>query len=404
MGDRDKEANVSEKEVYIVSAVRTAVGSFGGSLAPVSAPKLGGVVIKEALQRAGASADLVKDISMGCVLSAGQGQAPARQAALNAGIPDTVPCTTVNKVCGSGLQSVVLESRAILLGELDVAVAGGMENMSQCPYILPKARDGYRLGHGEIQDAMVKDGLWDVYNDLHMGTCADTVANEQDITREAQDDFAVASYTRAAYATDTGANKAEIVPVEIPQRKGDPLVFAEDEGPKVFNETKMRKMPPAFNRKDGTITAGNASSINDGAGAVVLASGEAVKAHNLTPLARVVSWGMGAMDPLHFTMAPTIAIRNALESASMKTTDIDYWEINEAFATVPILAMRELGLDHDKVNPLGGAISIGHPIGGSGARILVTLLNVLKRNSAKRGLASLCIGGGEGIALIVEAP
>ncbi len=394
---------MSRTEVYIVSAARTAVGSFGKSLASIPATSLGSVAIKCAMERAAVVGSSVEEVSMGCVLQGGQGQAPARQASIGAGIPVSVPCTTANKVCGSGLETAVIAARAIKLGEMDIAVAGGMESMSTCPFLLPKARTGYRLGHGDVLDMIVKDGLWDVYSDTHMGTCADLLAKEQNISREEQDNYAVSSYKRALKSIDEGHSKWEIAPVEIPTRKGAPVLFDEDEGPKIFNEEKMRQMSPAFNRKDGTVTAGNASALNDGAAAVVLASEAGIKAHNLTPLARIVSWGVGAMAPERFPMAPAIAVRNALKSAGMNVADIDFFEINEAFAIVPILAMREFDLDLARVNALGGAISIGHPIGASGARILVTLLNVLRLNKAKFGLASLCIGGGEGIAVIVEA-
>ncbi len=393
---------MSNTEVYIVSSARTAVGGFGGSLASVPSASLGSVAIQAALERAGLKGDAVQEVSMGCVLSAGQGQAPARQASLGAGVPESVPCTTVNKVCGSGLQAAILMARPLGLGEIDIAVAGGMENMSACPYALPKARNGYRLGHGEVVDLMVRDGLWDVYDDIHMGMCADRLAKAQDISREMQDDIAVASYERAVAAIADGRAKPEIAPVAVPSRKGPPVIFDEDEGPKIFDEAKMRKMGPAFNRKDGTITAGNASSINDGAAAVVLANPAGLEAHRLTPAARIVSWGVGAMAPGKFPLAPTIAIERALRAAGMTADDIDFWEINEAFAIVPILAMRAFDIPHERVNTLGGAISIGHPIGASGARILVTLLNVLRLEKARYGLATLCIGGGEGIAMIVE--
>jgi acetyl-CoA C-acetyltransferase len=339
---------------------------------------------------------------MGCVLTGGLGQAPARQASIGAEIPVSVPCTTIGKVCGSGLQSIILAARGVALGETDVCVAGGMENMTATAYALLKARGGYRMGDNKIIDMMVRDGLWDVYNDLHMGMCCDLTAKEENVGREEQDDYSAASYTRAQQATEEGTNKWEIVPVEIPQRKGDPVVFDQDEGPKVFNEKKMRSLKPAFNRDGGTVTAGNASSINDGAAAVVLASEDGIKRHGFKPLARIVSWGFGAVEPRRFPLAPPISVKNALKAASLEAKDIDWWEINEAFAVVTILAMREFDLTMDNVNPLGGAVSIGHPIGASGARILTTLLNVLNINQDKYGLATLCIGGGEGNAMIVE--
>jgi len=357
---------MSRKEVFICSAARTPVGEFQGSLTTVPATKLGTITIAEALKRAGIKPDVIDECYMGNVLTGALGQAPARQAWIGAEGPASVPCTTVGKVCGSGLQSVILGARGLMLGEGDVMVTGGMENMTATAYALPQARNGYRMNAGKkaLLDMMVNDGLWDVYNDIHMGMCCDMTAKEENVSREEQDDYAVASYTRAQKATAEGLNKWEIVPVEIPQRKGDPIVFAEDEGPKVFNEAKMRKLKPAFNRDGGTVTAGNASSINDGAGAVVIATEEGMKKHGMTPLARI--------------------------------------EINEAFAAVTLLAMREFKLGMDNVNPLGGAISIGHPIGASGTRILTTLLNVLNMNKGKYGLATLCIGGGEGNAMIVE--
>jgi acetyl-CoA C-acetyltransferase len=393
---------MSRKEVFIVSAARTAVGEFLGSLPDVPAVKLGSIAIGAALERAKVPADAVGEVYMGCVLTGALGQAPARQAWLGAKGSIGVPCTTIGKVCGSGLQAVIMGARALALGETGLAVAGGMENMTATAYALTKARGGYRMGNAPMIDMMVNDGLWDVYNNLHMGMCADLTAKEENVTRQEQDDFAVASYTRAQRATAEGTNKCEIVPVEIPQKKGDPLVFAEDEGPKVFNEQKMRGLKPAFNKDGGTVTAGNASSINDGGAAVVLAHEDAVKKHNLKPLARIVSWGFGALEPRRFPVAPVIAVKNALAAAKLEAKDIGWWEINEAFAVVTLLAMREFKLGIDNVNPLGGAISIGHPIGASGARILTTLLNVLNINKGKYGLATLCIGGGEGNAVIVE--
>ncbi len=393
---------MSKNDVFIVSAARTAVGSFNGSLTTVPATKLGSIAIAEAVKRAGVPGEAIGEIYMGNVLSGALGQAPARQAALGAEIPNSVPCTTISKVCGSGLQTVILAARGVMLGESDFSLAGGMENMSATSYALPKARGGYRMGNGQLVDMMVNDGLWDVYNNKHMGLCVDGVAAEEKVTRKEQDDFAVESYTRARKATQEGTNKWEIVPVEIPQRKGDPKVFDVDEGPQVFNEEKMRNLKPAFNRDGGSVTAGNASSINDGGGAVMLASESAVKEHNLTPLARIVGWGFGAREPERFSLAPVIAVKNALKATGLEAKDIDWWEINEAFAVVTLLAMREFKLDLDIVNPLGGAISIGHPIGASGTRILTTLLNVMNSKKGKYGLATLCIGGGEGNALIIE--
>ncbi|MCU0664866.1 MAG: thiolase family protein [Myxococcota bacterium] len=392
----------TRKEVYIVSAARTAVGSFGGTLSTIPATKLGSITIAEAVKRAGIPADAIGEVYMGQVLTGAVGQAPARQAALGANIPVSVPCNTIGKVCGSGLQTVILGSRALALGECDAVVAGGMENMSMAGYALNQARYGYRMGNGQMIDMMVNDGLWDVYNNIHMGMCCDLTAKEENVSRKDQDDYAVASYTRAQKATSEGLNKSEIVAVPIPQKKGEPMMFVQDEGPKVFNEEKMRALKPAFNKDGGTVTAGNASSINDGAAAFVLASEDAVKKHNLKPRARVVSWGFGAVEPKRFPVAPVTAIKNALSAGKLSAKDIHFWEVNEAFAVVTLLAMRAFDLSLAQVNPLGGAISIGHPIGGSGARVLTTLLNVLELNKAKYGLATLCIGGGEGNALIVE--
>lgn len=395
---------MSRKEVFICSAARTAVGSFMGSLAGVPAVKLGAIAIEEALRRANLQPEAVGEVYMGNVLTGSLGQAPARQAWLGAkGVVGT-PCTTIGKVCGSGLQGVIMAARALALGEVDVAIGGGMENMSATAYALPQARSGYRMNAPKngLVDMMVNDGLWDAYNDIHMGMCCDLTAKEENVTREQQDDYAVQSYTRAQKATKEGLNKSEIVPVMIPQKKGDPIAFAEDEGPKVFDEKKMRALKPAFNKDGGTVTAGNASSINDSGAALVLATGEGVKKHGMKPMAKIVSWGFGAVEPRRFPVAPVIAIRNALGSANLEAKDISFWEINEAFAAVTLLAMREYRLPLEIVNPLGGAISIGHPIGASGARILTTLLNVLDRNKGRYGLATLCIGGGEGNAIVVE--
>jgi acetyl-CoA C-acetyltransferase len=399
-----EEERMSRKEVFICSAARTAVGSFNGSLTGVPAVKLGTIAIKEALKRADVKPEAIGEVYMGCVLTGALGQAPARQAWLGATEIASTPCTTVGKVCGSGLHAAVMAMRALALGEIDVAVGGGMENMSATAYALPQARAGYRMNAPKngLLDMMVNDGLWDVYNDIHMGMCCDLTAKEEGVGREQQDDYAVASYTRAQKATKEGLNKVEIVPVMIPQKKGDPVPFAEDEGPKVFDEKKMRALKPAFNKDGGTVTAGNASSINDGAGAFVLANEDGLKKHGLKPMAKVISWGFGAVAPRRFPVAPVIAIRNALSAAKLDAKEIHFWEINEAFAAVTLLAMREYKLPLEIVNPLGGAISIGHPIGASGARILTTLLNVLEMNKAKLGLATLCIGGGEGNAIIVE--
>jgi len=394
---------MSEHEVFVVGAARTAVGSFLGGLSTVPAPRLGALCIRESIKRAGISDDVIDEVMMGQVLTGAQGQAPARQASIFAGLPASIPCTTIGKVCGSGLQTIILGTRTIKAGEADIIVAGGQENMTLASYALEKARTGYRLFNGELVDMMVRDGLWDVYTNQHMGSCADKTAAEYEVGREEQDDYATLSYTRAQKAIADGKFKGEIIPVEIPQRKGDPVIFDTDEGPGVFNEQKMRKLRPAFEKGEtASITAGNASSINDGAGAVVLASAEAVKKHKLTPVARIVSSGLGARESHHFPLAPIIAVKNALARAGFKASDIDRWEINEAFAIVPILAMKKFDLTTDNVNLWGGAISIGHPIGASGTRIFITLLSVLKDTGGRYGLCTPCIGGGEGNAVIIE--
>ena len=391
---------MSQREVFIVAAARTPVGSFQGSLAEVSAPKLGSIAIKGALERSGLGADDVQQTYMGNVLTAGVGQAPARQAARGAGIPDRVPATTVGKVCGSGLEAVVLGTKSILLSEADVVVAGGQESMTKAPYIMPSARAGLRMGHSTILDSMIVDGLWDPYKDWHMGNAGELCAKEHDFTREAQDAFAIESYRRALAAQESGAFAAEIVPVVI-EGKGASTTVSLDEEPKRARFDKMPTLKPAFD-KAGTITAANASKVNDGAAALILASGEMVKKKGLTPLARVVGWGHHAQAPEWFTTAPVGAIQAACARAGITPKDIDLYEINEAFAVVAMVAEKELGIDHARVNVRGGAIAIGHPIGASGARVLTTLLFSMKERGARRGLATLCIGGGEAVALIVE--
>jgi acetyl-CoA C-acetyltransferase len=391
------------RDVFIVGAARTPIGSFAGELASLSAPKLGAIAIKAALDRAGVPADAVGEVIMGCVLTAGVGQAPARQASLGAGIPDSVGCMTINKVCGSGLKSVMLGAQSIMVGDNEIVVAGGMESMSSAPYLLPKARDGYRMGHQQVIDDMIFDGLWDPYKDCHMGNCAEICAKEKQVSRQEQDELAALSYTRALAATKDGKFKAEIVPVEVPQRKGPPKVVAEDEEPKRGDVTKLGALRPAF-AKDGTVTAGNASSINDGAAAVILASKEACEKHGLKPLARIVGWGSHAQAPEWFTTAPAAAIEKTLKKLGLTTGDIDLYEINEAFAVVSVANNRLLGLTPENVNVRGGAVALGHPIGASGTRVLVTLLHALADHGKKRGLASLCIGGGEAVAMVVERP
>ena len=390
------------QKAVIVSACRTPIGAFNGALSSMSAIKLGSAVIREALSRINLKPETVDEVIMGCVLPAALGQAPARQAALGAGLPTNVECMTINKVCGSGLKSVMLGAQAVMLGDADIVVAGGMENMSQSPYYLEKARGGYRMGHGQIVDGMVKDGLWDVYNDFHMGNAAEICASEKSISREQQDDFAVISYKRAQTAQENGWFDQELVPVSIPQRKGDPVVVFQDEEPKKVNFDKMVKLRPAF-VKEGTVTAANASKINDGAAALVVMSEQKAKDLNLIPIGRIIAQGSFAHDPVWFTTAPVFAIKKVLEKAELNLSDIDLFEINEAFAVVLLAAQKGLNLPLEKINIHGGAVALGHPIGASGARILTTLLYAMKRTGAKRGLATLCIGGGEASALIIEA-
>jgi acetyl-CoA C-acetyltransferase len=391
------------KDVVILSGARTPIGSFQGELASIAAPRLGAVAIKAALERSGvpAASALIGEVYMGCVLPAGQGQAPARQASIAAGIPAAVGAVTVNKVCGSGLKAVVLGANAIAVGEHDVVVAGGMESMSNAPYLLPKAREGLRLGHAQVIDSLIQDGLWDAYGNVHMGDCGELCAKEKNVTRKDQDDFAAESYRRALRAQAEGQFRGEIAPVEVPQRKGPPKVVSEDEEPKRGDIDKLPTLRPAF-QKDGTITAGNASSINDGAAALVLASAELAKSQGWKPLARIVGSAGHAQAPEWFTTAPAGAITTLLKKVGWKTSDVDLWEINEAFAVVSVINNRMLGLDPARVNVWGGAVALGHPIGASGARVLVTLLSALAAAGKQRGVASLCIGGGEGIALAVE--
>jgi acetyl-CoA C-acetyltransferase len=387
--------------VYIVSAARTPVGAFLGSLSSLAAPRLGAVAIGAALERAKLSPDAVDEVFMGNVLSAGIGQAPARQASIFAGLPNTVPTTGVSKVCGSGLQAVVLGAKTVALGDADVVVAGGMESMSNVPYYLPKGRTGYRMGDGAIVDGMIFDGLFDPYNKFHMGEAAELCAKEFSITREAQDAFAHESYRRAIGAQKDGSFKGEIAPVEVSGGKGEKTVVTEDEEPKRYLPEKMPTLKPAF-KKDGTITAANASKIDDGAAAVVLASERAVKERGLRPLARVVGYGAAAQAPEWFTTAPAVAIDKTLAKLGLKAGDIDLYEINEAFAVVTMACATKCGLDPATVNVRGGAVALGHPIGASGARVLTTLLYAMEQKNAKRGLATLCIGGGEAVALVVE--
>jgi acetyl-CoA C-acetyltransferase len=390
------------KKVVIASAVRTAIGSFGGSLAGVSAVDLGATVIKEALNRAKIKPDMVDEVFMGCVLQAALGQNVARQASIRAGIPVEVPTMTINKVCGSGLRSVSLAFQSILTGDNEIVVAGGTENMSQAPYYLPKARWGLRMGNGEVVDGMIYDGLWDIFNGYHMGITAENLAEKYGITREEQDEFAAASQQKAEKAIKEGKFKDEIIPVEIPQRKGDPVIFDTDEFPRPGTTVeKLAKLKPAF-KKDGTVTAGNASGINDGAAALVIMSEEKAEELGVEPLATIVAWASGGVDPSIMGIGPVPATKKAMEKAGLTVNDMDLIEANEAFAAQSIAVARELKFDMERVNVNGGAIALGHPIGASGARILVTLLHEMKKRNSGYGLATLCIGGGMGTSLIVK--
>ncbi len=397
-----REGYMSMRDVVIVSAARTPVGSFGGALGQISGVDLGSIAIKEAIARAGLAPEQVEEVIMGNVLSSAQGQNTARQASMKAGVPQEVPAWTVSKVCGSGLKAVVCAAQAIISGDADIIVAGGMESMSQASYALPKARFGYRMGNDSFVDTMIVDGLTDAFHNVHMGITAENIAEQFGISREEQDHFSATSQNRAETAIKAGTFEAEIVPVVIPQKKGDPVVISQDEFPR-FGTTpdSLAKLRPAF-KKDGTVTAGNASGINDGAAAVVVMSKEKAEALGLTPLAMITSWGSAGVDPLIMGTGPIPATRKALAKAGLKIEDIDVVEANEAFASQALEVVKELKLDLDKTNLNGGAIALGHPIGASGARILVTLLYELKRQEARRGLATLCIGGGQGIAMIVE--
>ncbi len=389
------------RNVVIASAARTPIGSFLGSLASVPAPKLGSVAIRAALERAGIDGGDVDEVLMGCVLPAGVGQAPARQASRGAGIPDHVGCVTLNKVCGSGLKTVMMAATEIMAGEADVVVAGGMESMSNAPYYVKKARTGYRMGHGELLDGMIYDGLWDPYHDHHMGHAGELCARECGIDRERQDAYAAESYRRALAAIESGAFDEEIVPVEVPQRKGDPVVVSKDEEPFRGKIDKLPELRTAF-QKDGTITAGNASSINDGAAAVVVMAEEVAKARGIEPLARIVGQAGAAQAPEWFTTAPAVSIEKLLQKTGRKVEDVDLWEVNEAFAVVALVNQDKIGIPGDRLNVRGGAVSLGHPIGCSGTRILVTLLYAMKQLDKHVGVASLCIGGGEAVAVMVE--
>jgi acetyl-CoA C-acetyltransferase len=389
------------KDVVILSAARTPVGTFLGKLSSLPAPALGAAAIRGALGRASVRPDEVEQVIMGNVLQAGIGQAPARQASLAAGIPNTVPCITLHKVCGSGMRAVMDAANAIVAGEYEVAVAGGMESMSNAPYLLERARSGYRMGNSVLVDSMIKDGLWDPYKDIHMGNCAEMCVAKYHFTREEQDAFALESYKRAQNASKTCLFSEEIVPVEIPQKKGDPVKVETDEEPFAAPLEKMGSLRPAF-QKDGSVTAANSSKINDGAAALVVASEEKAKQKGWKPIARIVASAGVAQAPEWFTTAPVGAIEKLLAKTGLQVADIDLFEINEAFAVVAMAAIRELKLDPARVNVRGGAVALGHPIGASGARILTTLIHSLRKSGGRRGVAAICIGGGEATAMLVE--
>ena len=387
-------------ETYICSYARTPIGAFQGSLSTISATSLGSVVIKDVIKRASVELDLVNEVIMGNVLSANLGQAPARQASVGADLPISTECMTINKVCGSGLKSVMLGDQSIKLNYSDIIITGGMENMSMAPYYIPKGRKGMQFGHSKLLDSIIIDGLWDPYNKILMGNCGETLSKENNYSRQVQDDYAIESYNRSNFAIKKGLFKNEIVPVEISNKKSNKIIDT-DEEPLKFNQEKLLSLKSVF-EKDGSITAGNASSLSDGAAAVCLASSDKVNDLNLKPIAKIIAHASFAMEPMYFTKAPVYAIKKALQKSKLNINDIDLFEINEAFSCVPLVAMDELNIPIDKLNINGGAVSLGHPIGASGARILVTLLNALKEKNMKYGLASLCIGGGEASALIVE--
>ena len=390
------------QDVVIVAATRTAVGSFQGALANIPAVELGAAVIRQLIQQSGIDAAEVDEVILGQVLTAGAGQNPARQASIGAGLPHAVPSMTLNKVCGSGLKALHLAAQAIRCGDADVVIAGGMENMSLAPYVMPAARTGLRMGHGKLVDSMIQDGLWDAFNDYHMGITAENLVEKYGITREAQDAFAASSQQKAVAAIEAGRLRGEIPPIEIPQRKGEPLVFDTDEQPRAGTTAEsLAKLKPAF-KKDGSVTAGNASSLNDGAAAVLLMSAEKAKALGLPVMARIASYANAGVDPAIMGIGPVSATRRCLEKAGWTLDELDLIEANEAFAAQALSVGQELGWDANKVNVNGGAIAIGHPIGASGCRILVTLLHEMIRRDVHKGLATLCIGGGQGVALAIE--
>ncbi len=389
-------------EVVIVAATRTAVGSFQGSLANIPAPELGAIVVRSLLEQSGVAAEQVDEVILGQVLTAGSGQNPARQTAIHAGLPFSTPAFTLNKVCGSGLKALHLAAQAIRCGDADVIIAGGQENMSLSPYVMPGARTGLRMGHAKVIDTMIEDGLWDAFNDIHMGITAENLAEKYNLTREQQDAFAAASQQKAIAAIAAGRFVNEITPVSIPQRKGDPLIFATDEQPRAGTTAEsLAKLRPAF-KKDGSVTAGNASSLNDGAAAVMLMSAEKAKALGVPVLARIVAYANAGVDPTIMGIGPVAATQKCLSKAGWTIADLDLIEANEAFAAQSLSVNQELGWDTDKINVNGGAIAIGHPIGASGCRILVSLVHEMIRRDAKKGLATLCIGGGQGVALAIE--
>jgi len=390
-----------QRQSVIVAAKRTPIGAFQGNLSSVLAPKLGAIAIKAVVEETGIDKSQINEVIMGNVLSAGIGQAPARQAAIYARLPNSVEALTINKMCGSGLKAVMLADQAIRCGDAEVVIAGGMESMSNAPYLLKHARSGQRLGHGKMIDSLIHDGLWDAYNDTHMGNCAEMLSKERNYTREAQDVFAVTSYKRAQTAQAEGVFDSEIVPVKIPQRKGDSVFISEDEEPGKARFDKIPTLRPAF-EKDGAITAANASKLNDGAAVILVMSEEKAIKLRLTPIARIVAQASAAHEPEWFTTAPGKAIDKVLKKENLSTNDIDLWEINEAFSVVTMAAIDDFKIDPAKVNIYGGAVAIGHPIGASGARIFTTLLNGMTRTNAKYGLATLCIGGGEASAMIVD--
>ncbi len=390
------------KQAVVLSAVRTAIGKFQGSLAPFSAPELGAKVVAEAVKRAGVDAADVDEIIMGNVVTAGLGQNPARQAGLKGGLRPQVAAMTINKVCGSGLKSVALAAQGIAVGDGEVKVAGGMESMTNCPYLLPQARAGYRLGHGQLQDSMIQDGLWDAYENFHMGMTAELVADKYKISREEQDRFAFESHQKAVQAIKGCRFESQVVPVEIPQKKGDPILFKKDESPREDSTVeKLATLRPAF-KKDGTVTAGNAPGTNDGAAALVVTSEEWAKQNGKTPLARILGHAVSGVEPKWVMMAPVDAVRILMKKVGWKLEEVELIELNEAFAVQALAVMRELGLDPATVNVIGGAVALGHPIGASGARILVTLLHEMAARNLKRGVAALCLGGGNAVALAVE--